>query len=192
MALSPGDRIVRQKRVIDTLESQLSRDIRLTLSGFGIPIPGTYNGLDDLVEKAISGYDDDGVLLRLDEFLHPETDHGRESPMDDLLQDEDNTPFSNDEQQVISQAISELKRQAQETYDLPPEQLQLLEAKLDYAADAVKRSRRRDWLNITYGAIASSFAGGVLTPDVVQKVLFGVAAGVGHLFGAPLAQLPPG
>jgi len=192
MELSPGERVIRKKRVMDTLENQLPRDIRLTLRGFEIPIPGSYDGLDDLVEKAIGQYDDDGVLIRLDDFLHPGADGGREPPMADLLEDEDNTPFSKDEQQAVSDAIAELKRQAQDTYELPPEQLQLLEAKLDYVADAVKRCRRRDWLNIAYGAIASSFAGGVLTPDVVRKVLFGVATGVEHLFGVPLAQLPPG
>jgi hypothetical protein len=108
-----------------------------------------------------------------------------------LMEDQANTPFSKEEQDRIAEVLAEVIRQARETYGLPEDQLRLLEAKLDYLVEAAPHSRRIDWLNTAIGAVAGAFAGGVLTPDVVQKVFCALGAGLGPLFGHPLPGLGP-
>jgi hypothetical protein len=115
----------------------------------------------------------------------------KQSSMTELMEGQENTPFSEQERQRIAEAVAEVLRQARETYELPDEQLRLVEAKLDYLVDAARHSRRIDWLNTAVGAIAGAFAGGVLTPEVVQKVLGALGAGLGPLFWHPMPVLGP-
>jgi hypothetical protein len=102
-----------------------------------------------------------------------------------MMEGEDNTPFSEEEQEQIAEAVAEVKEQARKTYALPAEQMRLLEAKLDYLVEAAPHTRRIDWLNMALGAVAGAFPGGVLTPDIVHKVLTALGAGLGLLFGHP-------
>jgi hypothetical protein len=67
----------------------------------------------------------------------------------------------------------------------------LLESKLDYLLEAARHSRRIDWLNLALGAFAGAVLDGILTPDVVQKVLAALGAGLGPLFGHPVHVLAP-
>jgi hypothetical protein len=116
---------------------------------------------------------------------------GKELSMSDLMEGQENRPFSREEQERIATVIEQVKRQATETYSLPEDQLHLLEAKLDYLVEAAPHSRRIDWLNTAVGAVAGAFAGGVLTPDIVHKVLTALNAGLGPLFGHPMPLLGP-
>jgi hypothetical protein len=112
-------------------------------------------------------------------------------PLAAMMEGEANTPFSEEEQKRIAEAVAEVKEQARETYALPAEQMRLLEAKLDYLVEAASRSRRIDWLNTAIGAVAGAAAGGILTPDVVHGVLTALGAGLGPLFGHPMPLLGP-
>jgi hypothetical protein len=114
-----------------------------------------------------------------------------ESPIADLMEDQENTPFTAQEQQRIAETVAGVIQQAREAYELSEEQLRLLEAKLDYVVDVARRSWRIDWLNIAVGTVGGAFAGGVLTPEVVQKVLGALGAGLGSLFGHPTSMLGP-
>jgi hypothetical protein len=116
---------------------------------------------------------------------------GKDQPITELMEGQENTPFSEQEQERIAAVVADVLTQARETYELPEEELRLLEAKLDYLVDAARYTRRIDWLNIAVGAVAGAFAGGVLTPDVVHKVLSALGAGLGPLFGHPLPVLGP-
>jgi hypothetical protein len=107
----------------------------------------------------------------------------------ELMEGKENTPFSKEELARITEVVDEVMRHAKESYGLPEDQLRLLEAKLDYLIEAAPHSRRIDWLNTAIGAFASAFAGGVLTPDVVHKVLSTLSAGLGPLFGHPLPMI---
>jgi hypothetical protein len=115
----------------------------------------------------------------------------KQSSMTELMEGRENTLFTEAEQQQIEAAVAEALRQTREAYDLPEEQSRLLEAKLDYIVEAARHTRRIDWLNVAVGAIAGAFAGGVLTPEVVQKVLGALGAGLGPLFGHPVPMLGP-
>jgi hypothetical protein len=112
-------------------------------------------------------------------------------PLSAMMEGEANTPFSKEEQEQIAAVMAEVKEQARETYALPAEQMRLLEAKLDYLIDAAPHSRRIDWLNTAIGAVVGAAAGGILTPDVVHKVLAALNAGLGPLFGHPMPMLGP-
>ena len=192
MALTPGQRFALKKRLIEALEGMGLRDLRLAVQEFGLKKPPDGSATASVqIEISVAG-SDDASLIQLAEVIAPDAVPGFESPIEDLFEEQDNSPFSPEEQQQIADAIKQLKEQVRASGELSAEQLHLLEAKLDYLAEAAQRSRRRDWLNIAYGAVASSFAGGILTPDVVHKVLINLAISVGHLFGAPIPQLPSG
>jgi hypothetical protein len=112
-------------------------------------------------------------------------------PLSAMMEGEANKPFSEEEQEQIAEVMAEVKQQARETYALPAKQMRLLEAKLDYLIEAAPHSRRIDWLNTAIGAVAGAGAGGILTPDVVHKVLAALNAGLGPLFGHPMPLLGP-
>jgi hypothetical protein len=116
---------------------------------------------------------------------------GREPGITALGEGQENIRFSSQEQTEIANWITDVKQQAKETYELPEEQMQLLEAKLDYLCEAAAHSRRIDWLNLSIGALGGAFAGGVLTPAVVDKVLNALVAGLGPIFGHPVSLLGP-
>ena len=134
-------------------------------------------------------------LIEIDRYffpaLHADKSPEPEPPMSTLMESQENTPFSPEEQSRIAEVVAQVLKQAGETYRLPDDELHLLETKLDYLVDAAKHSRRIDWLNTAVGAVAGAFAGGVLTPDVVNKVLTALSAGLGPLFGHPLPMLGP-
>lgn len=116
---------------------------------------------------------------------------GKELQMSDLMEGQENTLFSEDELERVTQVVATVMTEARESYGLPEDQLRLLEAKLDYLVEAAPHSRRIDWLNTAVGAVAGAAAGGILTPDVVHKVLTALNAGLGPLFGHPAPLLPP-
>ncbi len=113
------------------------------------------------------------------------------APITELAEGQENTPFSESEQQRIAETAADVLAQARESYKLPERELRLLEAKLDYLVEAARHTRRIDWLNVAVGAVGGAFAGGVLTPDVVHKVLGALGAGLGPLFGHPVPMLGP-
>jgi len=116
---------------------------------------------------------------------------GKELSMSDLMEGQENTPFAPEELERITDIVDAAKRQAKETYGLPDDQLRLLGAKLDYLIEVAPHSRRIDWLNTAVGAVAGAFAGGLLTPDVVHKVLTTLNSGLGPLFGHPMPMIGP-
>ncbi len=108
--------------------------------------------------------------------------------MSALMEGDDNTQFSPQEQNEIEAWANDVKQRAQQGA-LSDEHMRLLEAKVDYAVAAAGRTGRLDWLNLTVGAVMGAFAGDVLTPDVARGILQALLS-LGHLFGHPLPQLP--
>jgi hypothetical protein len=172
---------------MDALEQMSTREVLLAIDQFELFSPGSYLTHEELVQRVVLTSDEES-LENLAREVFPQVLPNHE-PFDELLNETDNSRFSETEQQTIREALESVK--AGIVPELPETERQLLEAKIDYLIEAARRSRRRDWLNIAYGAVASSFAGGVLTPQVVHKVLLGVVSGVSHLFGTPVFQLPP-
>ena len=65
----------------------------------------------------------------------------------------ENTPFTPDEQNEIARRLQRLAGHARNTYSLSPEQIRLLDEKLNYLVEASARLGRIDWLNAFVGAI---------------------------------------
>jgi hypothetical protein len=100
-----------------------------------------------------------------------------------------NAPFSAQEQVEIAKWAVELKRDTRETYGKIPDQLALLEAKLEYLCEAASRTGWIDWLNLAVGAVMGGFAGDLLAPNIVEVVLGALGSGLGSLFGHPIRLL---
>jgi hypothetical protein len=177
-----------RQRLMGALSEMSTRDVLLAIDQFELTSPNSYQSHEDLVEKVVLRSSQEH-LEDLAREVFPDALPNAE-PFEGLLNEEDNSTFSKTEQEMIAEVLNSIKTRLDP--ELPEAEQQLLAAKIDYLIEAAHRSRRRDWLNIAYGALASSFAGGVLTPDTVHKVLVGVVSGVGHLFGTPLLQLPAG
>lgn len=189
MTLSAGERFAMKKRIMDILDGMPTRDVKLAIEEFNLPRPNTWSNHEDLVERAILGADG-ASIEQLYEALQREV--GRQDPpIADLLEDEDNTPFSETEQDRIAEVLDEVKRQATEAYDLPEQELDALNAKLAYLIEAAKYSRRKEWLIVAVTVISQPIVNGVLTPTIVHKVLDMIAAGLGPLFGHPMPLLGP-
>jgi hypothetical protein len=115
----------------------------------------------------------------------------QQPPMSALLAGDDNTQFSAAEQDEIAKRLADVRRSVQETYVLSEEQMQALEAKLEYIGAAAKRVGRLDWLNLTVGALMGAAVSDVLTPAACQGILQALSAGLAHLFGHPMHSLGP-
>jgi hypothetical protein len=105
-----------------------------------------------------------------------------------------NTPFSPDEQKVISGSLEQIRDYITTTYELTSEQISNLDAKLDHAEEASKRLGRKDWFVLFNGAVFSLILTDTITPDTAQHIIMMAIHGLSHLFGmggGPL-QLPPG
>jgi hypothetical protein len=68
--------------------------------------------------------------------------------------EEGNTQFSYDEVQTIERAASTAKQQLRQL-GLVPEQLRIIESKLDYISDRAKSFGRIDWKNLFVGTLVS-------------------------------------
>jgi hypothetical protein len=186
MGLTPAaDRFLKKKWIMDLLSERPLRDTVLAYREFGIQEPRTYDSPEDLIEKLISAIGP-GRLDELYDALRADGGGGgTEPPTSDFLrEDQENTTFEEQEQRQIAQVVADVLEEARNSWDLPPSQLQLLEPKLQYVSETAPRLGRVDWVNCTVGALIGSFAGGVLTQDVWEKVLKALWAGVGVLFHA--------
>lgn len=119
------------------------------------------------------------------------SEFGQGPRMSALLEDQENTPFSPQERREVADVLTEVKRQAQERYGLPLEQLLAIERKLDYLCEATSRMGRVDWINLAIGTVVGRFADALLTPDVVNSVLHALSTGLGPLFGHPVPLVGP-
>jgi len=142
--------------------------------------------------RLMSVADDWGPLLRTwleqlkVELGEPDlwAENGKQ-PLSELVEGEDNTPFTVEQQGHIAEVLGEIKRQAAETYGLPDDELKTLNIKLDYLIEAAKHTHRREWVILAIAIISGPFVDAVLTPQVIHKVLGAMAAGLGVMFGHP-------
>jgi hypothetical protein len=194
---TPGERINQKKRIIAALLNETWGDTELIFDEFEVPDLSSYNAndLEGYVRKRL-GKADATMLAQMDYYLRqkPASDeipNQEPPPMSSLLEGQENTLFSEDEQDRIARLVDQLKSQARESYALPAPELQGLEDKLDYLCEASSRVGRVDWLNLALGAIVGKFADVVLSSDVAHKVLTALGVGLGPLFGHPVPLLGP-
>lgn len=90
------------------------------------------------------------------------------------IEEEQNTRFTSQEVLDIESSVKQIKSKM-ESLGLLPEQLQLIEARLDYLCDKAKSFNRIDWKNILVGTLISLVVELAL-PQETAKTLW-------HIFG---------
>jgi hypothetical protein len=101
----------------------------------------------------------------------------------------DNSPFTEDEQRQISAQLQEIKNQIREQFELPSEQIEQINARLDRAEEASKRIGRKDWLLLFGGAILNLIVTDTVTPSIAGHIYTMVIQGIAHLFGGGPPQI---
>jgi hypothetical protein len=107
--------------------------------------------------------------------------------------DFENTPFTHDEQAVISAQIGRAREYIRTSGELTSEQISRIEARLDHAEEASKRICRKDWIMMVTGSILSLVITDTVTVQVADHIFTVVLHGLGHAFGyggAPPLPLP--
>gem|GEM_PF-1908659 len=102
----------------------------------------------------------------------------------------DNTPFTASEQAEIETRLREVATYAAESGKYADDELQTLNAKIDYLIESSKHSRRFDWREQMVGAFLSAVVGNVLPQSATMDVLNMLVGTVGHLIGHPVLGLP--
>lgn len=96
----------------------------------------------------------------------------------------ENTPFSDDEQILISSRILEIEHFLINSQDLDDKQQQAVKKQLEYLVDSSTRLGRKDWMNIGIGALFS-LAMQLYLPAEPSRQLF-------HMFGTFFRHLISG
>jgi hypothetical protein len=95
-----------------------------------------------------------------------------------------NTPFTIDEQEEIARLLQAFAEHARQTNLLTLEQIQDLEARLDYLANASRHLGRIDWRNVFMGVIVAYLLGVAFPEEVTRHMLLTVLRGVVPFFNA--------
>lgn len=111
-------------------------------------------------------------------------------------EDDENTPFTPNEQAEILAQLGEIKELIERSDILSEQQMLSVEARLDVLAEAAARAGRRDWRLMFGGVILGLIVQQLVPQDVVSNIVEMVSNGLGHLFGGdgnvpPLPPLPP-
>ena len=104
----------------------------------------------------------------------------------------ENTPFTPDEREEISERLQEMRAYAKRTYSLSEEQMRVLEAKLDYLAAAAGRLGRIDWRGLFVGTMLTLVLTAALPPESARHILLTVLRSIGHILGHEFPELPSG
>jgi hypothetical protein len=122
--------------------------------GFQTPIRETrsadWNSQIDRVREWLKN------LKREVEITDPWDDIGKYLPEKEEINLEDekeNSPFSYETVEHITNALHKLKDEIKKSYNLDTEQDKLVQEKLDYLIDCSKRMGRKDWYHIVIGAV---------------------------------------
>lgn len=101
----------------------------------------------------------------------------------ELVPESDNTPFTPEEQRVISGQLKAIAETIKKDYDLTAEQSVKLDEKFEEAEKASRRMGRKDWGLLFGGAVFSLILADVIPPGVAGHILMMIEHGLGHLFG---------
>jgi hypothetical protein len=92
-------------------------------------------------------------------------------------------PFTAEEQTDIARSLDMVKQLVREQFDLTDEKLAAIDQRLDDAREAAKKTGRKTWLYMLYGALMSTFLTDEIPPQVVQTALDTAVHGIAHIFG---------
>lgn len=97
------------------------------------------------------------------------------------VSDVENTPFTPDEREYISQQLHEIETYLITTQIFSEEQAEFVRKRLNYLEGAAHRSGRIDWLNTAVGVIFSIMVSAAFAPQQARDLWQFVAAAFKHL-----------
>jgi hypothetical protein len=186
--LSVSEKLDIKKRVIAALYAMDWEDARMVFDEFGFPPVENFRGTQmPYVRRRVNEGTDD-LLSAVDGYIHKDD---QPPPISALMDEQENTPFTEPEQKQIAEIIAGVLAEAAE-FGLPDDELREVQGALEYAADAVSWIRGRvDWINLAAGVVVNKVAEGILTPDTMHRLFHALGVGLGPLFGHPMPLLPP-
>ena len=190
MTLGPGQRFSIKKRLMDMLSDLPRRDVELAIQEFGLYDPPNWSTEQNLIEQAVRETDSDSAIEGLYETLL-EHESGRQPPMTEFIEDEDNKPFTTAEQQRIVQVLEEIKGQAAEAHELDERQLRMLTGIFESLSESASHADRNTWLVMAVSVISGPIVSAIITADGVHSVLSAMQAGLGAMFVHPMPMLNP-
>jgi len=101
----------------------------------------------------------------------------------------DNTPFSPDEQAQVRRHLDEVKQLIRANQALTATQLDAIDSRIDYLAEATERLGRIDWREAFVGSMLGLVVQSVVPPQPIREVMFFVLRAVGHMFGFHLPAI---
>lgn len=114
------------------------------------------------------------------------------SPMPSIIagfssSDPSNTQFSQIELEKIALSIEDVKTKLSLQPEIQPEQIALINRKLDEINYAATRLGRKDWINYAAGAITSTCVSAAFTPNIAKSIFSSLNSAFAWLFnGATL------
>jgi hypothetical protein len=82
----------------------------------------------------------------------------------------DNEPFTAQQVEQIVMGLNRVRAYIQTNVSPTPDQLRLVNEKLDYLVDAAKRQGRRDWLHTSIGVFVTLATSLGLSPDALNTI----------------------
>jgi hypothetical protein len=116
---------------------------------------------------------------------------GNEREVVGLVSAPENAPFTDDERSEVLKQLQEIKGYLNTAVNLSDEQMQRIDEGILYLEEASQRLGRKDWLGIAVATVVNFAVQAVLQPSEVRTV-FTLLQSLGHLFGHPFPELPPG
>jgi hypothetical protein len=95
-----------------------------------------------------------------------------------------NAPFTEEQLGHISRSVQEAQVKVAKIQALRPEQIELLDRKLEEIRDAATRMGRKDWVNYVAGSLTSVCIAGAFAPEVTRNVFHVVNAAFAWLFSS--------
>jgi hypothetical protein len=97
----------------------------------------------------------------------------------------DNSPFTPDEQDFISDQLSAIRDSLRENYELTKTQAKEINERLEELKKDSKRLGRKDWNGIAIAGFFGLALTDIITPGMFQHILIMLAHGIGYLFPGP-------
>jgi hypothetical protein len=104
----------------------------------------------------------------------------------------ENTPFTPNEREEISEQLNEFRADVKAAFALSQQQAEELDERVNYLIDATKRLGRKDWLNNCIGSMFGYVLTVAFPPDASRHLLNMLAISIGHFFGHGLPGIGGG
>jgi len=107
-----------------------------------------------------------------------------------LEDDPNNSPFNDLELKRIKTSIESLKNQLKISAEFAPEQLSLINRKLDEIASASQRLGRKDWINYVAGTLTAMCISASFAPETTKHIFTLVNSAFSWLFTNSILLIP--